>query len=186
MHFVLELWQPILLSGAVVFIASAIAWTVLPFHNKEFKALSTGDDVREAVKRANAAPGLYMFPANQELADRRTPEAMARWAEGPSGWMTIIRPGPMSMGAMMTKSVVFYTVVAFLAAYVAHHALPNGASYLKVFQIVGTVGFMTYCAALVPESIWFGRPWKSFVVNAAEALVYGLLMGGVFGWLWPK
>lgn len=34
--------------------------------------------------------------------------------------------------------------------------------------------------------IWFGKPWKSYALHATDALVYGLLMGGMFGWLWPR
>jgi hypothetical protein len=179
--FIAQLWQPILLSAALVFIASAIMWTVLPFHNREFKPLSTGEDVSAAIKKAGVGSGMFVFPAQGRGA-----EAMARWAEGPSGFMTVVPRGKLSMGPMMVKSVIYNVVVAFLVAYVAHHALPVGASYPHVFQIVGAVGFMSYCLAYGPESIWFSRPWSSFLLNAFDALVFGLLMGGTFGWLWPK
>jgi hypothetical protein len=43
---------------------------------------------------------------------------------------------------------------------------------------------MSYCFASIPDSIWFGRPWKSWILQAVDALAYGLVMGGVFGWLW--
>jgi hypothetical protein len=53
-----------------------------------------------------------------------------------------------------------------------------------VFRIVGTLGFMSYSFASIPDSIWFGRPWVSFYKQCFDALAYGCLMGGVFGWLW--
>lgn len=110
-----------------------------------------------------------------------------RWVEGPSGMLTIVNGASMlNMGPMMMKSLVFNIVVAFFAAYVAHHALASGAEYLKVFQVVGSVGFMAYAFGSVPDSIWFGKPWKSWFLHAADSLVYGLLMAGTFGWLWPR
>jgi hypothetical protein len=38
---------------------------------------------------------------------------------------------------------------------------------------------------VVPDAIWFGRPWSSSLKVLFDALVYGLFTGGVFGWLWP-
>ena len=46
------------------------------------------------------------------------------------------------------------------------------------------MGFMTYALGSMSESIWFGRPWSSFALQALDALMYGLILGGVFGWLW--
>ncbi len=41
-------------------------------------------------------------------------------------------------------------------------------------------------AATVPDAIWFGRPWSAIGKNLFDALMYGLLTAGVFGWLWPR
>jgi len=48
---------------------------------------------------------------------------------------------------------------------------------------VQTVAFVASSMALVPESIWFGRPWSMTAKNFVDALIYALLTGGVFGWL---
>jgi len=34
--------------------------------------------------------------------------------------------------------------------------------------------------------IWMGKPWSSVIKDLADALIYGLLSAGVFGWLWPR
>jgi hypothetical protein len=39
---------------------------------------------------------------------------------------------------------------------------------------------------LVPDAVWFGRPWSAVGKQAVDALVYALLTGGVFGWLWSS
>jgi hypothetical protein len=59
-----------------------------------------------------------------------------------------------------------------------------GADYLAVFRVVGTVSFMAYSFANISDSIWFGRPWKSWFLQAGDGLLYGLVTAGVFGWLW--
>lgn len=186
MHFLVDLWQPILLSAALVFIASAIAWTVLPFHNREWRGLPAADAVREAIKAAGWQPGRYMFPFSGDPANRRSPEFMAKFAEGPSGMVTLMPPGPMQMGKTMTLSFLFNVLVSVLVAYVTHHAFEGQAapSYLKVFQISGATAFIAYAMGTMPESIWFSRPWTSWFLNAADSLVFALLVGGSFGALW--
>lgn len=188
MDFIGQLWQPILLSTALVFIVSALVWTVLPHHQKEWKGLPGEQGVRDAIKAAGFGAGIYMFPWADEKA-RRTPEHMAKVAEGPSGMVTLFAPGPMDMKAMMAKSIVGNLIVSFFTAYVAHHAFvswPAPPSYLKVFQVVGTVGFMTYGLGAWGDMVWFGKPLKSWLLQAGDALLYGLVMGGTFGWLWPR
>lgn len=61
--------------------------------------------------------------------------------------------------------------------------LAPDADYLAVFRVAGTVAFVANSMALVPESIWFGRPWSITAKNFVDALIYALLTGGVFGWL---
>jgi hypothetical protein len=44
---------------------------------------------------------------------------------------------------------------------------------------------MSYILGTVPDSIWFGRPWRTFRLQVLDGVVYGLFTAGVFGWLWP-
>ena len=53
-------------------------------------------------------------------------------------------------------------------------------------QVVGAVAFMTYGGACVPNSIWLGTPWKVTGKNLLDALIYGCVTAGAFGWLWPR
>jgi hypothetical protein len=186
MDFVSALWLPILLSALLVFSWSAITWMALPFRNNEWKGLPNHEVVRQAIKTAGFAPGQYMFPWWEDMKHRRSPEAMAKIAEGPSGFVTIRKPGPMNMGALMAQTLVFNIVVSFFCAYVASHALPIGASYAQVFRLVGAVGFLAYGFATIPDSIWFSKPWRSSLLTLVDGAVFGFLMGGAFGWLWPR
>ena len=74
--------------------------------------------------------------------------------------LNLKRPGPPGMGPSLAQWFGFSLVVSFLVAYVACHALPAGAPYLKVFQIVGAVGFLAYAAGQLPAAIWMGKPWS--------------------------
>jgi hypothetical protein len=188
MQFLAELWMPILLSGGVCFVWSALAWTVLPHHKRDLRRLSGEPDVLTALRKDPPPPGRYSFPfsrgADLNRADMRT--ALER---GPVGFVTIGRNGVPHMGSMMGQSALFHLTVCALVAYVAWHAAPGsklGTPYLSTFRVVGTVSIMAYALGTTPESIWFARPWKSWASQALDATVMGLLTAGVFGWLWPK
>ncbi|MBX3173995.1 MAG: hypothetical protein KF709_06250 [Gemmatimonadaceae bacterium] len=185
MQFLIDLWVPILAGAAVAFIASALAWTVMPHHRKEYTKLPNEDAVLDAIRAGSPGIGQFAFPYVDDMKEANSPENKAKRERGPYGFLTLATPAE-GMGGMMIQSFVFNAVVATFTAYVASHALQPGADYLAVFRLVGTIGFMAYGLGTVPDSIWFGRPWKAYALHATDALVYGLLMGGVFGWLWPR
>ncbi len=54
-----------------------------------------------------------------------------------------------------------------------------------MFRVTGTVAWLAYGTATVPDAIWFGRPWSGIAKGLLDALVFGLLTAGFFGWLWP-
>ena len=91
-----------------------------------------------------------------------------------------------SMGKNMVISLIFYLVVGIFVAYLASRFLSIGTEYLTVFRLTGTVAFVAYGMGIIPDAIWFGRPWGAVVKNLLDALLYALLTAGVFGWLWPN
>jgi hypothetical protein len=184
-QFAVELWKPILFSGLAVFILSALVWTVFPHHKTEWKKLPNEDAVRDAIRAGSPAPGLYAMPYCRDGKELNSPEMKAKMDAGPVAYLTLVRNGAPAMGPMMAKSVVFNLIVSLFVAYVAFQALPPGAEYLEVFRITGTIGFMACGLGVVPDAIWFGKPWKSVALHAGDALLYGLVIGGFFGWLWP-
>lgn len=188
MQFLSELWMPILVSGGICFVWSAVAWIALPHHKHEWRRLSTEPDVLSALRKDPPSPGLYTFPYAMH-ADLNRADIRTALEKGPVGFITVGRNGVPNMGKMMGQSVLFYLVTSTLAAYVAWHAAPGsklGVPYLTTFRIVGTVATMAYGLGTIPESIWFARPWKSWGYQMVDGTVMGLLTAGVFGWLWPK
>ena len=184
MAFVAQLWLPIVLSGVIVFFVSAAFWMVAPHHQREWGKLPSEAAVLAALRAQPAEPGLYTIPGANDPAERKNPAWRAELDRGPAAYVTL-RPGGMgNMGAQMAQSLLSNIAISFFCAYVASHAVQPGADYLAVFRIIATLGFMSYAFASITDSVWFGRPWSSFVMQCFDALVYGCLMGGVFGWLW--
>ena len=109
-----------------------------------------------------------------------------KYAEKPVAVINVMRPDKPNMGTYLTQWFIFILFVSFLIAYIAAHSMPLGARYLDVFRVVGAIGFLTYGAGQIPESIWWGRPWKVTLKEMLDGLVYGLMTAGTFGWLWPR
>jgi hypothetical protein len=175
---------PIVISAVLAFIVSALVWTVGPHHKTEWKGVPNEEGARTAMR--GIIPGLYMIPWAGSQQARNEPAFIKKMAEGPVAFITVSGPRSMSMGPMMVQSLIYNLIVSAVIAYVAIHALPVGAPYLKVFQVVGTVSWLAYGFGVVPESIWFGRPWSSALMQLFDALLYALVTAGAFGWRWPR
>jgi hypothetical protein len=178
------LWLPIVVSALLVFFASAAFHMLVPFRQREWQRLPDEGAVQAALRQA--PPGLYGFPLTADPKERGKPEALARWTEGPSGWLSVVPRGPIAMGRNLGLSLLLNLLVSAAVAYVALQALGAGVRYGAVFRLVGTVGFLAYAVGAPYEAIWFWRPWRSSAMTALEALAYGLVMAGTFGWLWPR
>ena len=181
---VTALWLPILLAAVIVFIASSVIHMVLPYHRSNYKKLPDEDNIRKILRSANLTPGLYHTPycTHKEM---NTPEAKAKFAEGPVALMTVFPSGPVNMGKFLGQWFSFCVVVGIFVAYVAGLALAPGASYRTVFRVVSATAFLAYGVGIVSNGIWKGQPWSVVGKEVFDGLIYSLLTGGVFGWLWP-
>ena len=177
---ILDLWLPILVSSVVVFIASAIIWTVFKWHNRDYLKAADEEAVRGALQ--GAEPGFYVLPYCLDPAEFKDPVVQQKFKDGPLGYITIVPSGLPQMGPKLVSMYLYFVLVSVLCAYFVSRATPDG-DYLAVFRVAGTVAFIANGIALIPESIWFGRPWSMTIKNTVDALIYGLLTGGVFGWL---
>ncbi len=185
MQFLIDLWLPIVASGFAVFIMSAITWTVLPTHKKEFAGLSTEDAVMNALRQSNVPPGRYVVPWFDEGRLLQTPEGRAKAENGPIAYITIAPRGLPNMGRNMALSLLSSIVISVFVAYLAWHTVPPDAEYLMVFRVTGTATFMANALGYMAESVWFSRPWKSLAIQWFDSLLYAMIAGGMFGWLWP-
>lgn len=180
-----DLWLPILLAAVFVFIASSIIHMLPLWHKGDYPPLPEQDRVLDALRPFNIPKGDYMLPRAASMAEMKTPEFQEKCARGPVLIMTVIGKGMPSMGRSLGLWFVYLLVVSLLAAYVAGRALAPGADYLEAFRFAGTTAFIGYAVALWQMSIWYHRALKYSIVGTFDGLIYGLITGGVFGWLWP-
>jgi hypothetical protein len=177
---------PILLSGVLVFVASAIFHMVLPFHRKDYRKVPAEDDVMAALRPFALAPGDYVMPLAVPPARMDSPEFLEKMNKGPVVMMTVMPSGPPAMASTLGVWFVYCVAVSVFAGYVAGRALPPGAAYLEVFRFAGTVAFIAYSVGLWQNSIWYKKSWGTTLRQTIDGLIYGMLTAGAFGWLWPR
>ena len=181
-----QLWIPILLSAVCVFAASSLIHMVVKWHASDYRGLANEEEVRAAIRKGSPAPGQYVLPYCSDHKDMGKPDMLAKYQEGPVAMLMVSPNGPPAMGAALAKWFAFSVLVAFMAAYLASRTLAPGTHYLQVFRVVGATSFLAYGFGAIPNAIWMGKPWGSALKDLADALIYGLLSAGIFGWLWPR
>src|SRR6266545_4111921 len=177
---------PILLSSVIVFLVSSVIHMALPWHKSDYPKLPNEDKLMDALRPLAVPPGDYMVPRPSNMQEMRSPAFAEKMEKGPVMMLTVIPNGRPSMTKSLVLWFVYCAVVGLFAAYVAGRALPAGAPYLRVFQLVGATAFIGYAAALWQMSIWYHRAWGTTIRSTADGLAYALLTAGTFGWLWPR
>jgi len=181
-----SLWLPILVSTVIVFFASFIMHMVLTYHRSDYRALPDEERVTDALRSAGVTRGpAYFFPyfAFKEMKSSAVTEKMTR---GPVGFLTVLPSGPPAMGKNLVQWFLYCLVISVFAAYLSGRLLAPGTASLQVFRVVGTVAWLGYGAAHAQESIWSGRSWVVTLKHLFDSLIYALLTGAAFGWMWPK
>ena len=179
---IIDLWQPVLGSAAICFIAGSVIWMAMPWHKSDFTKLPDEEGVRNAL--SGLAPGQYNVPHCTDMKEFENPEMQQKFKDGPVGYITIAQSGLPAMGSNMGKMFGYNLLVAVVCAYmVGRTGAAAAGDYMETFRVAGTVAFIAYGMGYVQESIWFARPWSTTVKTFFDALIYGLLTGGVFGWL---
>ncbi len=183
---VLSLLIPIVLSAVFVFIASSVIHMFTPWHKGDMQAFPNEDAVAKALRPLNIPPGNYGLPKPASMKDMGSPEFQAKMKAGPVAIITIRPSGEMKMGSNLVQWFLYSIVVSLFAGYIAGVAFGPGTEYLRIFQVAGCVAFVGYAMGSPQESIWWSRPWGNTLRNMLDGLLFGLLTGGTFGWLWPR
>lgn len=179
------LWIPILVSAVAVYIASSLFWMVIRHHDSDWKGMPGEESILEAMRKAGLKRGQYRFPY-AEARKMQSPEMKKKAAEGPAGFLIAWERWDLSMGKMLAAWFVYLVVISLLVAYLTGRLLPAGTAFRPVFRAAGTAATLAYAGALIPNSIWWGRSWSMTAKDVFDGVVYGLLTGGVFAWLWPR
>ncbi len=182
----MSLWAPILLSAVVVFIVSSLIHMLLGYHANDYRKLKNEDEIMAALRPFRIAPGDYMMPCAPDGATRKSTAFLEKFKEGPVAVMTVLPSGQMSMAKNFVGWFLYAVVIGIFAAYIAGRALGPGAPYTAAFRFAGCTAFAGYSLALMQSSVWFGKSWGATLKSMFDGLIYALLTGGVFGWLWPN
>lgn len=185
MVYLAELWLPIVLSAVGAFAVSSLAHMVLGYHKSDYAGLPGEANIGAAIRSANVKPGDYVMPYCADMKEMSSPEMQEKFKQGPVAFLTVLPNGPINMGKSLGQWFVLCLVVAIAVAYVTGRTLPAGSEYLAVFRIAGTTAFLSHAMAHPAASIWKGEKWSSTFKHMFDGLLYGLVTGGVFGWLWP-
>lgn len=180
-----SLWLPILLSAIAVFLASSIIHMVFTYHRSNFSKLPDEETFRDSVRPLNISPGEYMYPYAGSPKAMESEEYQSKMNQGPVGMMTVMPNGPYAMGKNLMMWFLYSLLVGVFVAYICSISLAVGSDYLKVMQIAGVSAFSGYALALLQNSVWWARAWSTTFKFMFDGLVYALLTGGIFGWLWP-
>lgn len=180
-----SLWLPVVVSAVAVWFLSSILHMVLKYHRADYKKLPDEDGVAQAMRRAAPAPGVYFIPYVAEHTMLKDPAVRKRYEDGPVATISVLRNGPPAMGKYLGMWFLFCFLVSFVAAYVARHTLPTGASGLEVMRITGTVAFLAYGFGYFQDVIWKAVPWPNALRGLFDAALYALTTGLVFRLLWP-
>ena len=186
MELLSQLWLPILVLAALVFVASFVSWMVLPLHKKEWAQMPDEGDFFVKLGALGLEPGKYMFPAYGDRETAKSPEFLAKWEAGPHGVIQIWGRRP-NFVRNLALTFVFYLVTAYFVAYLTWNAVGVGpdVTYGHVFRIAGVAAILAYLFAAIPNAIWFQKPLAGLFADLVDGVVFGLLTAGAFAGFWP-
>lgn len=177
-----DLWMPILVSAVFVFIASSVIHMATPWHRSDYKKIDGEDKLREALSGLGLSPGEYNIPGFKDMKEMGSEELIQRFNEGPVGFLTMLPNGLPAFGKNLAAWFLYSVAVGFGVAYLASIAeLATG----DVFRFTGTGAILLYGLNCVVNSIWKNVPWCTTARFITDGVIYGLVTGGVFAWLWP-
>lgn len=181
----LDLWIPIVVAAILAWLASSLIHILLKYHNGDYLQLDNEDDVAVAIRASSAAPGVYSIPFCVDMKKMGDPAMQKKFIDGPVSFVTVFQNGMPQMPKLIGQQILYFLFGCFLIAYCAGLALLPGATYLDVFRFVSATGFLTFGWGVIPFSIWYGHKWSTAAKYLLDALIYGLIVAGVFAWLWP-
>ncbi len=185
MDVLLPLWLPILLSTVAVWFVAMIVWTVLPHHRHDFINLPDEDRFMDELRRSGIKPGNYTFPDGRGRAKMQSEKVQKAWQEGPVGHLSLW-PTPLTMGGKLAGTFAVYLVVSTLIAFLTRTAIPGPAAFARVFTFAATAGILAYGFSHIPNALWWSSYKRTIAANVVDGILYGVITGAIFAWLWPR
>lgn len=185
MNVIALLWLPILVAAVFVFIASALVHMVLKWHAPDYRGFSNEDDVADALRKGNPAPGIYVVPYCSDMKDMASLQMQEKFRRGPIAKITLRAGQAPSMGKPLAQWFVYCLFVSLLCALIAAPSLGVNASSHVVFHTTGLAAILGYAFGSFVQGIWWGQPWSAVFKDSADGILYAIITGATFAWLWP-
>ncbi len=179
-----DLWLPILVSAVFVFVASSLIHMALQIHKGDYEKLPNEAAFLDSLRKAGVRPGQFMFPCPGSMKEMGSAEMQAKFQQGPVGSMVVRPSGPPFMGKALGQWFAFCLVVAVFVAYLSK-PLGHGAEGMVVFRRAGIAAVLGYAFSSVTDSIWKGVKWGTTLKFIFDGIVYAIVTGATFAWLWP-
>ena len=179
---VYDLWLPVLVSAVLVVSMSFVLHRLLNYHLRDYDRLANEDEVLDALERLGVPPGNYPMPLPTTRREMTSPAFMTKRERGPV-WLNVMRP--FSMRKVLLEWFAYALAAGLLTAYLTARTHDPGAEPGEVAHFAGMTAFVGHSLALWQRSIWYQTKWSRTVRSTFDGLVYGVLTGLTFGWLWP-
>jgi hypothetical protein len=176
------LWLPTLVSAVGVFLVSNLFHMAIPaWHRGDYGKLDNEKAFLDAL--ASTKSGQYIAPHVNwgKLAPEEREAMMAK----PMAFALVRNPARFSFPKTLGLYLLYLLGISFVIGYVASMVLATGMAFAWVFRVVGTVGILAYAFGTVSDAIWYGKPWSVVAKFIIDGVIYGLVTGAIFGWLWP-
>jgi hypothetical protein len=176
------LWLPILVSAVGVFIASNLFHMAIPaWHRGDYGKLDNEKAFLDAL--ASTKSGQYIAP--HVNWGKLSPEERDAMMAKPMAFALVRNPAKFSFPKTLGLYFLYLLVMSFIIGYVAGVTLASGTPSSLVFRVVGTIGILGYAFGTVSDAIWYGKPWSVVAKFVIDGVIYGLVTGAIFAWLWP-
>jgi len=175
---------PILVTGVAMFILSFLFWVVFPHHKPDVKFCPEQEGLMKAVKDLGIKPGNYMFPCTADPKDWKSEEHTALNDAGPWGSLNMW-PAKPNMGKNMALTFIAFLAVTVLVGYLTGLSRAPGAEFIEVFRVAGAAAIAVYVLGGLSNAIWFGKSTRFIITDMIDGVVYAVVTGAIFGFMWP-
>jgi hypothetical protein len=155
-------------------------------HRTDFGKVPAESEVMDALHRLGVARGDYLFPRPANRKELASPAFREKYKKGPVGILTVFPEGGNPTARTFLLWFLYCVAVGAFAALLASLSLSPGADRRAIFVLIALAALGGHVLALWPASIWYGKAWSTTLKSSIDGLVYGILTGSTFAWLWPK
>ena len=169
-----------IVGGVVLFIWSALVWTVVPLHKPSLHNIPNEEAVIGALKANMGEKGLYVFPAMPDMgAGQTSADAYTqKMKQGPVG---VIVFDPQGMDSMMPGQFIvgflLDLVAALLAAWLLSRSTALASPYVSRVMFCGVLGIFASFISFLPGWNWMGYPMDYTTAMVADTILGWLITG---------